>query len=66
MPSLSAEYRCIALIGHTQCGMVNLIARKAQFVQAAGRCGWLAGTVGRGTFFPLRPDVRDGTKLILF
>jgi carbonic anhydrase len=32
---------CIALIGHTQCGMVNLAARKEQFVK--GLCdfaGW--------------------------
>jgi len=33
--------RCIALIGHTQCGMVNLIARKEQFVQGlVTAAGW--------------------------
>ncbi len=33
--------RCIALIGHTQCGMVNLIARKKQFVQGlVDAAGW--------------------------
>jgi len=33
--------RCIALIGHTQCGMVNLIARKDQFVQGlVTAAGW--------------------------
>jgi len=33
--------RCIALIGHTQCGMVNLIARKEQFVQGlVNAAGW--------------------------
>jgi len=33
--------RCIALIGHTQCGMVNLIARKDQFVQGLVKAaGW--------------------------
>jgi carbonic anhydrase len=33
--------RCIALIGHTQCGMVNLIARKEQFVQGLVKgAGW--------------------------
>jgi len=33
--------RCIALIGHTQCGMVNLIARKEQFVQGlVDAAGW--------------------------
>ena len=33
--------RYIALIGHTQCGMVNLIARKDQFVQGlVNAAGW--------------------------
>ena len=33
--------RCIALIGHTQCGMVNLIARKEQFVKGLVKvAGW--------------------------
>ena len=33
--------RCIALIGHTQCGMVNLVARKEQFVQGlVDAAGW--------------------------
>ena len=33
--------RAIALIGHTQCGMVNLIARKETFVQGlVERAGW--------------------------
>ncbi|MDI6780145.1 MAG: carbonic anhydrase [Bacteroidota bacterium] len=33
--------RAIALIGHTQCGMVNLIARKEQFVQGlVNSAGW--------------------------
>ena len=33
--------RCIALIGHTQCGMVNLVARKDQFVQGlVNAAGW--------------------------
>lgn len=33
--------RSIALIGHTQCGMVNLVARKEQFIQGLiGRAGW--------------------------
>jgi carbonic anhydrase len=34
--------RYIALIGHTQCGMVNLISRKRQFVQGlVDGAGWL-------------------------
>ncbi len=35
--------QCIALIGHTQCGMVNLVARKQQFVQGlVDNAGWNA------------------------
>jgi carbonic anhydrase len=35
--------RCIALIGHTHCGMVNLIAREDQFVQGLVKAaGWQA------------------------
>ncbi len=32
--------RAIALIGHNHCGMVNLIARQAQFVQGLVDAGW--------------------------
>ena len=33
--------RAIALIGHTQCGMVNLIARKEQFIRGlVEEAGW--------------------------
>ncbi len=33
--------RCIALIGHNNCGMVNLFARKEQFVQGlSDATGW--------------------------
>ena len=32
--------RAIALIGHTQCGMVNLMARKPAFVQGLVDAGW--------------------------
>ena len=36
-----AGVRFIALIGHTQCGMVNLVARKDQFVQGLVKiAGW--------------------------
>jgi carbonic anhydrase len=35
--------KAIALIGHTQCGMVNLIARKGQFVRGlVEHAGWQA------------------------
>src|SRR5262249_55191940 len=33
--------RSIALIGHTQCGMVNLVARREQFIQGlVENAGW--------------------------
>ncbi len=33
--------RCIALIGHTQCGMVRLIDRREQFIQGLSQnAGW--------------------------
>jgi len=35
--------RCIALLGHTQCGMVNLVARKDQFIEGlVTTAGWQA------------------------
>jgi carbonic anhydrase len=35
--------RALALIGHTQCGMVNLIARKQQFIRGlVENAGWSA------------------------
>ncbi len=36
--------RCLALIGHNQCGMVNLVARRDQFVQGLiDGAGWQRG-----------------------
>lgn len=36
--------RALALIGHTQCGMVNLVARKKQFIQGlVDTAGWTPG-----------------------
>ena len=33
--------RCIALIGHTECGMVNLVVRKEQFINGLSEgAGW--------------------------
>lgn len=32
--------RAIALIGHTQCRMVNLISRKQQFIEGLAAAGW--------------------------
>ena len=35
------DVRCIALIGHNQCGMVNLIDRKEQFIRGlVDNAGW--------------------------
>ena len=35
------EVRCIALIGHNQCGMVNLVDRKEQFIRGlVENAGW--------------------------
>ncbi len=32
---------CIALVGHNQCGMVNLISRKEQFIRGlVENAGW--------------------------
>ncbi len=39
--------RAIALIGHNQCGMVNLIARQALFVQGLVDAGWARETAER-------------------
>jgi carbonic anhydrase len=36
--------RAIALLGHTQCGMVNLMARKDAFIQGLVDAGWEQGT----------------------
>jgi carbonic anhydrase len=32
--------RAIALMGHTQCGMVNLVSRRQQFVEGLVDAGW--------------------------
>ena len=35
--------RCIALVGHNQCGMVNLVSRKEQFIRGlVTNAGWQA------------------------
>lgn len=35
------DVQCIALIGHNNCGMVNLISQKDQFIQGlVGNAGW--------------------------
>ena len=39
--------RAIAVMGHTQCGMVGLAARKTQFVDGLVAVGWDAGEAER-------------------
>ncbi len=59
--------RCIALIGHTQCGMVNLIARKDQFVQGlVNDAGWQR-EAAEDHFFHFAPmyEIGNETDFIL-
>jgi carbonic anhydrase len=55
--------RAIALIGHTQCGMVNLIARKEQFVRGlVDGAGWLP-EAAEEHFFHFAPMFEIGNEL---
>ncbi len=55
--------RSIALIGHTQCGMVNLVARKDQFVRGlAGAAGWTA-EMAEEHFFHFAPMFEIGNEV---
>jgi carbonic anhydrase len=55
--------RCIALIGHTQCGMVNLIARKEQFVQGlVNAAGWQEQSA-EDHFFHFAPMFEIGNEV---
>ncbi len=55
--------RCIALIGHTQCGMVNLIARKEQFIQGLVKAaGWQEQTAEEH-FFHFAPMFEIGNEI---
>ena len=55
--------RSIALIGHTQCGMVNLIARKEQFVQGlVSAAGWQPGAA-EDHFFHFAPMFEIGNEV---
>lgn len=55
--------RCIALIGHTQCGMVNLIARKDQFIQGLVKgAGWQAQSAEEH-FFHFAPMFEIGNEV---
>jgi carbonic anhydrase len=55
--------RAIALIGHTQCGMVNLIARKEQFVQGlVAAAGWQE-QAAEDHFFHFAPMFEIGSEV---
>jgi carbonic anhydrase len=55
--------RCIALIGHTQCGMVNLIARKEEFVRGLVKAaGWEAQSAEEH-FFHFAPMFEIGNEV---
>jgi carbonic anhydrase len=55
--------RCIALIGHTQCGMVNLIAQKEQFIQGlVDDAGWLP-QAAEEHFFHFAPMFEIGNEV---
>jgi carbonic anhydrase len=55
--------RCIALIGHTQCGMVNLVARKEQFVRGlVEEAGWQQQTA-EDHFFHFAPMFEIGNEV---
>jgi len=55
--------RCIALIGHTQCGMVNLVARKDQFVRGLVEgAGWQQ-QLAEEHFFHFAPMFEIGNEV---
>ena len=55
--------RCIALIGHTQCGMVDLAARKEQFVQGlVNTAGWDRDSA-EAHFFRFAPMFEIGNEI---
>lgn len=55
--------RCIALIGHTQCGMVNLIARKEQFVHGLVKAAGWQEQSAEEHFFHFAPMFEIGNEV---
>ena len=55
--------RAIALIGHTQCGMVNLIARKEQFVQGLVKAAGWQPEAAEEHFFHFAPMFEIGNEV---
>jgi carbonic anhydrase len=55
--------RCIALIGHNQCGMVNLMARKEQFIRGlVDNAGWTPA-MAEEHFFHFVPMFEIGNEV---
>lgn len=54
--------RAIALIGHTHCGMVNLMARKQAFVQGLVDAGWEEGAA-EDHFYHFSPIFEIGNEV---
>jgi carbonic anhydrase len=55
--------RAIALIGHTQCGMVNLIARKGQFVKGLVESAGWGEQAAEDHFFHFAPMFEIGSEV---
>ena len=55
--------RCIALIGHTQCGMVNLMARKEQFVKGLVKAAGWQEQSAEEHFFHFAPMFEIGNEI---
>lgn len=54
--------RSIALMGHTQCGMVNLVARKAQFVRGLIDTGGWTEEAANNHFMHFSPMFEIGNE----
>ena len=55
--------RCLALIGHNQCGMVNLIARKDLFVQGLMNAAGWEEQAAEEHFFHFAPMFEIGNEV---
>lgn len=55
--------KCIALIGHTQCGMVNLIQRKELFIQGLVENGGWRSEAAEEHFMQFAPMFEIGNEI---
>ncbi len=55
--------KCIALIGHTQCGMVNLIQRKELFIQGLVENGGWQSETAEEHFMQFAPMFEIGNEI---